>query len=98
MLLVRCHVIDMATVDDEPARVTPVTHWPRAGAMLCGVFWVVIGRDNVGEFPILLRDADALPGGKFCWRLIAQTDDEVVAAGVMDLLVRRCFSQPPSVS
>ena len=31
------------------------------------------------------------------WRLVAQTDDEEVAAGVMELLIRRCYSEPPSL-
>lgn len=77
---------------------TPVTRPARARATLCGVFWVVIGTNEAGWFPLLLRDADALPGGEFQWRLIARTDDEIVAAGVMDMLVRRYFSEPRSVA
>ena len=59
---------------------------------------IVIGRDEGGEVPMLLRDDDKLPGGSLRSRLVAQADDEEVAAGVMELLVRRCFSEPPSVA
>jgi hypothetical protein len=45
----------------------------------------------------LLRDENALPGGELRWWLVAQTDDEEVAAGVMELPIRRCFSEPPSL-
>ena len=36
-----------------------------------------------------------MPGGETRWRLVAQTDDEEIAAGVMELMVRRCYSEPP---
>ena len=52
---------------------------------------VVTGTDEVGSKPLLLRDEDALPRGDMRWRLVAQTDDEKVAAGVMELLIRRTF-------
>ena len=59
------------------------------------MFWVVIGRDEFGEDPLLLSDEDALPGGAWRWRLVAQTDDEAIAEEVMKLMVRRCYSAPP---
>ena len=59
---------------------------------------IVMGTDEHGSIPMLLHDEDALPGGAFRWRLVAQTDDEIVAAGVMELLNRRCFSEPPSLA
>lgn len=58
---------------------------------------VVIGTDTVGSKPRLLRDEDALPGGEMRWRLVAQTDNKEVAAGIMTLLIRRCYSEPPSL-
>jgi hypothetical protein len=45
--------------------------------------------------PVLLREEDALPSGPFRWRLIAQTDDEALAEGVMALMARRCYSESP---
>jgi hypothetical protein len=62
------------------------------------MFTIVIGKDDFGEEPLLLREGDALPGGEMPWRLVAQTDDEEVAAGVMELLVCRYFSEPPDAA
>ena len=73
--------------DDWPADVTPAkpSHGgparPRPGATLRGMFSIVIGKDDFGEDPLLLREEDALPGGEMRWRLVAQTDDEVIAPG-----------------
>jgi hypothetical protein len=53
---------------------------------------------EVGEFPMLLRDESALPGGDVRWRPVARTDDPAEAERVMELLNRRCSSEPPSVA
>jgi hypothetical protein len=58
----------------------------------------VIGRDDFGEDPLLLRDEDALPGGEMRLRLVAQTEDEAIAAGVMELMVRRRYAEPPAAA
>ena len=62
------------------------------------MFTVVIGTDETGSFPLLLREEDARPGGAFRWRVVAQTDDEAEAERLMELMVRRCFSEPPSLA
>jgi hypothetical protein len=62
------------------------------------MFTIVVGTDEACEVPLLLHAEDALPGGAFRWRFIAQTDDESIAAGVMKLMYRRCFSEPPDVA
>ena len=54
--------------------------------------------DEFGSTPLLLHEEDALPGGAFRWRLVAQTDDQAEAEGVMELVNRRCFSEGPSVA
>jgi len=83
------------------AGVTPreVTHrgpaWRRHGTTLAPMLTIVIARGDFGEDPLLLREGDGVPGGETRWRLVAQTDDEEIAAGVMELMVRRCCSEPP---
>jgi hypothetical protein len=62
------------------------------------MFTIVIGTDESGAIPLLLHEEDALPGGAFRWRLVAQTDDEGVADSVMALMIRRCLGEPPSVA
>jgi hypothetical protein len=62
------------------------------------MFTIVIGTDDFGADALLLRDEDALPGGETRWRFVAQTDDEVIAAGVLELMVRRCYSDTPSAA
>ena len=62
------------------------------------MFTIVIGRDEFGEDPLLLRDEDALPGGGWRWRLVVQTDDEAIAEEVMKIMVRRCYSEPPGAA
>jgi hypothetical protein len=61
-------------------------------------FTSVIGKDDFGEGPLLLREEDGLPGGDMRWSLVAQTDDGEMAAGVMERLVRRCHSRPPGAT
>ena len=61
------------------------------------MFTIVIGTDEVGSRPVLLREDDALPGGRARWRLVAQTEDIHEAERVMEILYRRCYSEPPSV-
>ncbi len=59
---------------------------------------IVIGTDEFGSKPFLLRDGDPAPAGRMRWRLVAQTDDETIAGEVMQLLYRRCFEdRPPAV-
>lgn len=62
------------------------------------MFTIVLGTDESGAIPLLPHEEDAPPGGAFRWRLVAQTDDEVVAESVMELMVRRCYSEPLSVA
>lgn len=68
----------------HPAECSPSP--PLRGARM---LTIVIGTDEVGSKARLLRDEDALPGGEMRWRLVAKTDDQEVAAGVMGLLIRR---------
>ena len=70
---------------EEPSHPQRNTRQP--ADTLARVLTIVIGTDE-----------DALPGGEMRWRLVAQTDDEDVATGVMELLIRRCFSEPPSLA
>lgn len=62
------------------------------------MFKIVIGSDERGSIPLLLRDEDALPGDALRWRLIARTDDEGIARRLMEMMARRCFSEPPGVA
>jgi hypothetical protein len=39
------------------------------------MFTIVVGTDEFGSIPLLLREEDALPGGALRWRLVAQTAD-----------------------
>jgi len=52
---------------------------------------IVIGHDEFGEDPLLLHEEDGLPGGRMRWRTVAHTDDEGIAAGIVELLYRRCY-------
>ena len=62
------------------------------------MFKIVIGSDESGSIPLLLRDEDALSGDALRWRLIARTDDEGIAKRLMEVMARRCFSEPPGVA
>ena len=63
------------------------------------MFTILLGEDECGSVPLLLRDGEALlPCGGYRWRVVATTDDPKEAAGVMELLNRQCFSEPPSVA
>jgi len=94
---------DLGRKSDPAARVTPAkpsqpaVRSPSRPLNCAPMLTIVIGTDVIGSKPRLLRDEDALPGGEMRWRLVAQTDDESVAAGVMELLIRRCYSEPPSL-
>ncbi len=55
------------------------------------MYSVLVGTDESGSIPLLLR-ADIAPlDSRMRWRLIAQTDDESLAAEVMQVLYRRCY-------
>jgi hypothetical protein len=62
------------------------------------MFTIVVGTDESGSIPLLLHEEDALPGSALPWQLVAQTDNPTEAGRVMELLSRRCFSEPPSVA
>jgi hypothetical protein len=80
-------------------RAEPIRRPTRRGRLNLGpMFTIVIGTDGAGEFPMLLREEDVLPGGDTRWRRVAQTDDYAEAVGVVDLLHRRCFSESPGVA
>jgi hypothetical protein len=58
------------------------------------MFTIVIGQDEAGEFPLLLEEKDAHERRPTQWRRVAETDDVQVAAGVMELVIRRCLLEP----
>ena len=62
-------------------------------------FTILLGEDECGSVPLLLRDGEALlRRGGYRLRVVAMTDDPEEAAGVMELLNRHCVSEPPSVA
>jgi hypothetical protein len=48
--------------------------------------------------PFLLGEEDAPPAGEgMRWRLDTETDEPDLAAGIMELLHRRCFPDPRDI-
>lgn len=53
---------------------------------------IVLGTNpHYGGLPLLLRQDEAAPAGSFRWRTVAQTDDESIAAEIMQMMYRRCY-------
>jgi hypothetical protein len=57
------------------------------------MYWVLIGTDESGSFPLLLTDEEALPGlSGSCvqWQLVARTRNQRVAARLMQMAHEDC--------
>ena len=62
------------------------------------MFTILLGEDECGSIPLLLRDGEAfLRRGGYHWRVVATTDDPGEAEAVMELLSRHRFSEPTDV-
>jgi len=66
-----------------------------AEATLAAMYTVVMGRDEHGSFPMLVRDEDDLPGGAVRWRLVGQTDDYAEAVTLLRGAHDRCYAVRP---
>jgi uncharacterized protein (DUF2236 family) len=57
------------------------------------MYWVLIGTDESGSFPLLLTDEEALPGlsgSSVQWQLVARTRNQGVAARLMQMAHEDC--------
>lgn len=57
------------------------------------MYWVLVGTDESGSFPLLLTDEEALPGlpsSSVQWQLLARTKNQRVAARLMKMAHEDC--------
>jgi hypothetical protein len=59
------------------------------------VFWVIVASDWAGSIVSVLGDDDALPGGEWRYRLVAQARDYDRALRLADLERRRLNPDDP---
>jgi hypothetical protein len=74
------------------------------------MYWVLVGTDESGSFPLLLTDEEALPGlrgSSVQWQLVATTRNQRVAARLLQAAHEECHgggrrpegpSRPPGAS
>ena len=58
-------------------------------AMTPRTYSVVIGTDQHGNFPLVLRPDGSLPGGAVRWRMVTEADDFDLAMRVLEIVHRR---------
>ena len=60
------------------------------------MFTILLGEDECGSIPLLLRDGEAVLGRPgYRWRVVATTDDPGEAEAVMELLIATASANRP---